>query len=70
MEPPKKTAFPAEFCDKYYATYLYTKNNHIQAEKNSKWQQNERFSFLVISIFRKKIEKLFSQRKFSMKFDS
>ena len=27
MGPPKKTTFPAEFCNKYY-----TKDNHIQAE--------------------------------------
>ena len=28
-EPLKKTAFPAEFCDEYYAIYVYTKDNHI-----------------------------------------
>ena len=33
MEPPKKTTFPAEFCDEYYTIDLYTKDNHIQAKK-------------------------------------
>ena len=29
-DPPN---FSAEFCDEYYTIYLYTKNNHIQANK-------------------------------------
>ena len=48
-----------EFCYEYYTIYLYTKNDHIQANKYqkritvSKWQQSDRFSFHVISISRK-----------------
>ena len=32
-DPPKKAIFSAEFCDEYYTIYLYTINNHIQANK-------------------------------------
>ena len=32
VKPPKGTIFPAKFCDWYYLIYLYTKDNHIEAE--------------------------------------
>ena len=63
MGPPKKTTFPAEFCDEYYTIYLYTKNNHIQAKEFpprffvSQWRPNDRFlsaSFRFRQKFKKK----------------
>ena len=42
MEPPKKTSLPAKFCDIYYTSHSYTKNNLFKRKNTRKTKQNKR----------------------------
>ena len=57
--PRDPTTFPVEFCNEICTIYVWTIKNHNFAKKKwkcctvSKWRQNNRFLFRVISILAK-----------------